>query len=58
MSMKKRRSTVPKGYRLKPGTHRFIKTIQKEFNLSQEKVIKAAITLYYSYIKETKQERI
>jgi hypothetical protein len=38
--------TTPKGYRLKPSTHRLIKAMQKELKLSQEKIIRAAIKLY------------
>jgi len=58
MNEKKKITTIPKGYRLKPATHRFIKAVQKELNLSQEKVISAAMTFYYNNIKDTKQERI
>ena len=58
MNEKKKITTIPKGYRLKPDTHRFIKAVQKELELSQEKVISAAMMLYYNKVKDTKQEKI
>ncbi len=38
--------TTPKGYRLRPSTHRQIKNMQKELKLSQEKIIRSAIKLF------------
>jgi hypothetical protein len=40
--------TIPRGYRLKESTHRLIKKVQMELNLSQDKVIAKAVRLYYS----------
>jgi len=52
MEEKKKVTTISKGYRLKPATHRLIKAVQKRLNLSQEKVIRAAIALYYKNTKK------
>jgi hypothetical protein len=58
MNGKKKTTTTPKGYRLKPSTHKFIKAVQKEFRLSQEKVISEAVSLFYNHAKEISQGRI
>lgn len=42
--------TIARGYRLKASTHKLIKKMQTELNLSQEKVILKAIRLYYKSI--------
>jgi hypothetical protein len=58
MEEKKKISTISKGYRLKPATHRLIKTVQKKLNLSQEKVIRAALRLYCKNVNKSKLENI
>jgi len=46
-----RKSTIPRGYRLKASTHKLIKKVQAELNSTQDKVIARAIKLYYGTIK-------
>jgi len=43
--------TIARGYRLKAATHKLIKKVQDEFNLSQDKVILRAVKLFYKSIK-------
>lgn len=50
--------TIPRGYRLKASTHRLIKKVQEELNLSQDKVILRAIKLYYASIKNESSKNI
>ena len=40
-------STVPKGYRLKPATHRLIEKLQYKLKCSKDKIISEAVELYY-----------
>lgn len=49
---KMNRTTVSKGYRLKPSTHRVVKKIQIQLNSTQDKVISSALRLYYSHLKK------
>lgn len=42
----KKITTIAKGYRLKPQTHKLIKKIQKKFNGSQEEIISEALKYY------------
>jgi len=56
MDGKMKTSTIPKGYRLKPSTHKLIKALQKKLKLSQEKVIRTAVRFFYKDIKITKHE--
>lgn len=39
-------TTVSKGYRLKPSTHKLIKQVQQTLNFTQEKIIRKAIKLF------------
>ena len=39
--------TVPKGYRLKPATHRLIEKVQYELKCSKDKIISEAVKLYH-----------
>jgi hypothetical protein len=57
MNGKKKSLTIPRGYRLKPATHRLIKGVQKELKLSQQEVISSAITYYYNFVKDSKHQR-
>jgi hypothetical protein len=43
--------TIARGYRLKPSTHRLIKKIQTELNLSQDKIISKAVKVFYKKSK-------
>ena len=43
--------TIARGYRLKASTHKLIKKVQEEFNLSQDKVILRAVKLFYKSIR-------
>lgn len=52
----KRVKTVPRGYRLKPETHKLIAKIQKLMNASADEVINAVCKIHYEKIKETKQQ--
>lgn len=49
--------TIPRGYRLKASTHKLIKKVQEELNLSQDKVIVRAMRMYYSTVKSASQEK-
>jgi hypothetical protein len=49
--------TIPRGYRLKASTHKLIKKVQEELNLSQDKVIVRALKMYYSTVKNPSQEK-
>lgn len=42
----KKTTTVAKGYRLKPQTHKLIKKIQKQLSGSQEEIISEALKCY------------
>ena len=46
----KKNITIPKGYRLKPQTHKLIKKIQKQLNGSQEEIISEALKYYHMQI--------
>jgi len=56
--LRKKVCTTSKGYRLKPDTHKFIKSVQKKLNLSQEKAIGMAVRQFYKASKETKLQLI
>ncbi len=47
----KRVKTVPRGYRLKPETHKLIARIQKLMNASAEEVINEACRKHYEELK-------
>lgn len=47
----KKNTTVAKGYRLKPQTHKLIKKIQKKLNGSQEEIISEALKNYSVILK-------
>ena len=46
-------NTVPKGYRLRPETHRLIEKVQYELRCSKDKVISEAVKLYHKEVKKT-----
>jgi hypothetical protein len=47
----KRVKTVPRGYRLKPETHKLIARIQKLMNANADEVINTACKKHYESIK-------
>lgn len=47
----KRIKTVPRGYRLKPETHKLIARIQKLMNAKADEVINTACKKHYENIK-------
>jgi hypothetical protein len=49
---KKKVNKVPKGYRLKPSTHRLIGKIQEMMQADQDKVISSACRKFYFELKE------
>lgn len=48
--------TISRGYRLKASTHRLIKKIQSELNVSQNKIILKGVKLYYEQIKNSSKK--
>lgn len=48
----KRVKTVPRGYRLKPETHKLIAKIQRIMKASAEEVINTACRKHYEKLKE------
>ncbi|MEO8514427.1 MAG: hypothetical protein ABI543_12775 [Ignavibacteria bacterium] len=44
-------ATISKGYRLKPSTHNMVKKIQNISNSTQDKVVRAAMKLYFIHLK-------
>lgn len=48
----RKNTTVAKGYRLKPQTHKLIKKIQKQLKGSQEEVISEALKHYSLQINQ------
>ena len=48
----RKNTTVAKGYRLKPQTHKLIKKIQKQLKGSQEEVISEALKHYRPQINQ------
>ncbi len=56
MTRIKRVKTVPRGYRLKPETHKLIAKIQRIMNASADEVINTACGKHYEKIKEIKQQ--
>ncbi len=54
----KKNVTIPKGYRLKPQTHKLIKKIQKQLNGSQEKILSEALKHYSLILKNGNSKNI
>ncbi len=52
----KRVKTVPRGYRLKPETHKLIARIQRLMKASAEEVINTACRKHYEELKEAVQQ--
>lgn len=48
----RKNNTTPKGYRLRPKTHKLIKKIQKQLKGSQEEVISEALKHYSLQINQ------
>jgi retron-type reverse transcriptase len=44
---KKKTSKVPKGYRLKPSTHKLISKIQEMIQSDQDKAVSSACRMFY-----------
>ena len=55
---RKKNTTIAKGYRLKPETHKLIKKIQKKLNGSQEKIISEALRTYCIILKNRNNQNI
>lgn len=51
-------TTVSKGYRLKPETHKLIKKIQKELDGTQEEVISNAIKTFCVTLKNGNDKKL
>jgi hypothetical protein len=48
--------SVSKGYRLKPSTHNMVRKLQMNLNITQDKVIRAAMKLYSEHIKNSNKK--
>jgi len=55
---KKKTSKVPKGYRLKPSTHKLINRIQEIIQADQDKAISSACRMYYRELLKRSQHSI
>ena len=54
MDKKKKISSVARGYRLKPETHRLIKMVKDNLKTSHDKILNDALKFYYIELKNQK----
>lgn len=53
MGKKKKISSIARGYRLKPETHRLIKRVKDNLKMSHDKILSDALKVYYFELKKS-----
>jgi hypothetical protein len=52
------KTTVSKGYRLKPSTHKLIKQVQRSLNATQDRILSTAIKLFRKESEITGKQKV